>query len=362
MSNELTKTAAGGVPDHIRNRFGGGLSNSDLSGGIQGGFPVISYKGKVWALVKNGEKHLMLNEQQEPRASIEVVIVKASPTISKSWYSKGFEEGSTEAPDCHSFDGIAPAADAPKPQSKACASCPRNVWGSKITENGKKGRECADVKRLAVADPDDLDEAILLRVPAASLKFLGQFADMLSKRDAPYQAVVTRIGFEPTVAHPQFTFKAPRWLTEEQLDKVEALMNSDQVARILGTDPASQRHAEVVAPPEEDDELGPAPAHVTSKTKPVTQATEAEKAKAVAAGKAAAAAKPKPAPKAEVIPTEAEVEAAIVGDGDEGVVDLAAARQAKGGAKTPAPQSVDAVIADADEKLADILSSLDDDD
>jgi hypothetical protein len=352
VSNELTKAAAAQVPDHIRNRFGGGLTNSDLSGGITGGFPVISYKGKVWALVKNGEKQLMLNADGEPRSSIEVVIVKAAPTISKSFYAKGFEEGTTEAPDCHSFDGIAPAADAPKPQAKACATCPRNVWGSKITESGKKGRECADVKRLAVADPEDLDEAILLRVPAASLKFLGQFADMLSKRGAPYQAVRTRIGFDPQVAHPQFTFKAPGWLTEEQLDKVEELMNSDTVNRILGLDAASQRHAEVVAPPEEDDELGPAPAHISGK------ATAAQPvAKATAAPKAAAAAKAKP----QVIPTEDEVEQAIVGDE---VVDLAAARQAKAAPKPAAPkaQSVDAVIADADEKLADILSSLDDDD
>lgn len=361
MSKELTK-AASAVPAHIQARFGGVASNSDLAGGITGGFPVISYKGKVWALVKGGEKQLMLNADGEPRAAIEVVIIKAAPTLSKSYYSSGFEEGSSEAPDCHSYDAVAPAADAAKPQAKACASCPRNVWGSKITESGKKGRECADVKRLAVADPDNLDEAILLRVPAASLKFLAQFSDMLSKRGAPYQAVVTRIGFDPQVAHPQFTFKAPRWLTEEELDQVEALMNTDSVSRILGTDAASQQHAEEVVEAEED-ELGAPPAHIAAKTTaaqpkakattPVTQATPAQKKAAVAAGKAAA--------KEQVIPTEEELQEVIAGDEEENVVDLAAARG--GGTKAAArSQSVNAVIADADSKLQDILSSLDDDD
>lgn len=352
MSKELANTAAAQVPDHIRNRFGGSLTNSDLSGGITGGFPVISYKGKVWALVKNGEKTIMVNDEGDPRASIDVVVVKAAPTLSKSYYKGGFEEGSSDAPDCYSYDAVAPSADSPSPQSKTCATCPRNVWGSRISDNGKKGRECADVKRLAVADPDDLEEAILLRVPAASLKFLGQFADMLSKRGAPYQAVKTRIGFDPTVAHPQFTFKAPGWLTEEQLDKVEALMNSDTVNRILGLDAASQRHAEVAAPVEEEDELGELPPHLAAKA-------QAEVAKPAPAAKAAAAAKPKPA-KAQVLPTEDEVAAAIVGD-EENVVDLAAARTAKP-ASAPRGQSVEAVIADADEKLASILASLDDDD
>lgn len=351
--NQLTTTQAPAVPDHIRARFGDlGAVNSELSGGITGGFPVISFKGKTWALVENGERTLLVNGDGDPRPAIEVVIVKASPTISKTYYASGYEEGSSDQPDCHSNDGVGPAPDAANPQAKKCATCPRNIWGSKITESGKKGRECADVKRLAVADPDDLDKLCLLRVPAASLKFLSQFADTLSKRGAPYQAVVTRIGFDPSVAHPQFTFKAPRWLTEEQLDKVEELQRGDLVSRILGIDAAGRQVAE--AEEDEDDVLPPGPPP-TRVQQPAAKATAAQPQTAKATTKAPAKAKAAEA----VIPSEEELESVIAGD--EKVVDLAAAKASKPSQARPS-QSVDAVLAEAEEELTEILSGLDDDD
>jgi hypothetical protein len=86
---------------------------------------------------------------------------------------------------------------------------------------------------------------MLLRVPAATLKDLAGYADMLTRRGAPYQAVVTKIGFDPTVAHPKMTFKATRWLDADEAAKVKELMDDSVIEQITGT----QRQPTVAAKP-----------------------------------------------------------------------------------------------------------------
>lgn len=286
------------LPAHIAARFNV-QANSDLTEGTGAGFPVISYKGKVWAVSKSGERTVLLNSEGDPRASIDVVILKANPKLSKIYYAKGFEEGTSEKPDCYSNDSITPAADAQNKQAEKCAICPKNAWGSRMSENGGKGKACSDSRRLAVADPADIENVMLLRVPAASLKPLGTFARELEKRNVPYQAMVTKIGFNPEVAHPEFTFKPLSWLTEEQADMVAELQDSDTVNDILakgGHDGPAEPAPAPAAPV--DDFLPAADA--------IAEAPKATKPKAT---------KPKPAPVAEPEPeVEAPQEAATVLD------------------------------------------------
>lgn len=208
-----------------------------MSGGV--GFPVISIKGKVFH-IKRGDALEMVTKPEapdEPAASIEVVILRAGPPgkTAKTFYATGYTEGSDTKPTCYSNDGVAPAADAEARQADSCALCPQNVWGSKITEQGNKTRACADVKRLAVAPAGCVDDAMLLRVPAASLKGLNQYVDLLAKRgvDATYK-VVTKIGFDYTVAHPLLTFKPVGFVDEATFLAAEAARESDVVRQIIG--------------------------------------------------------------------------------------------------------------------------------
>lgn len=305
------------VPAHIAARFGG-VANTDLSANVgMGGYPIISCKGKVWHVVRGDERTLITNDEGDPRSNLEVVIVKSNPHLSKVFYQSGYEEGSQAKPTCYSNDGTRPADDAQTPQAEKCAVCPNNVWGSRITDNGSKGKACSDSRRLAVAPVADLENPMLLRVPAASLKDLTAYAEMLTRRRAPYQAVVTKVGFDHSVAHPQFTFKVVRWLTDEEADTVARVMESDLVASITGmaAEPAIE---------------GTPPARAVE-----TAAKPEPKAKPAAARKA------EPAPKAAPVMEEEEVPAPV----------------------TDKPRSrVDAVLADANASLDDILASLSMDD
>lgn len=230
------------LPAHIAklNLQVGGAAINEMTGGITSGFPIISYKGKVWRMRKGGEEIMHLDDQNNAMPSIDVVLVQANPMPSKIFYDKKYEEGTTEAPRCFSNDGMVPDVSVQAPICKSCAACPNNVWGSRITDNGKKSRACSDARRMAIVFANDLNEKgeecakYLLRVPPASLNPLKDYAEkMLAPRGIQFFNVVTRIGFDPAAAHPQFQFKPVRLLNEGEATAVGGLRGSEDVRRIL---------------------------------------------------------------------------------------------------------------------------------
>ena len=242
---------------------------NELAGGVTSGFPIISYKGKVWRIRKGGEETLHVDDDGNAMPTIEVVLVQANPMPSKIYYDKAFEEGSNEPPRCFSNDGAKPDASVQNPISKVCATCPNNVWGSRITENGKKSRLCSDARRMAVVFANDLYEnaddcqKLLLRVPPASLNPLKDYAEkVLAPKGIPFFGIVTRIGFDVQAAHPQFTFKPARFLNDEEADAIVRLRGSEDIKRILAE---AQEFPVAPAAGGEDDAAGqsqssPAPA------------------------------------------------------------------------------------------------------
>ena len=222
------------LPAFLQETFG--ITNDLIvSGG--GGYPTVSIKGKVFTLKRGDEKTLITNADDEPARSLEVVILKAGPAgdkLAKVYYKSGYTEGSDAKPLCYSNDGIAPSINATEPQCKTCAACPQNVWGSHVSEDGKKGKACSDSKRLAIAPAGQINDPMLLRVPAASLKALTAFGQQLAKRGVPYQAVVAKIGFDYSVAHPALTFKPVGFVDEGTLGEIKEAMGSDLVKRICG--------------------------------------------------------------------------------------------------------------------------------
>lgn len=231
----------------ISARFAGKIAVDDnMSAGIEASYGIMKFKGKVWSTSFKGEERpLMRPDGDGPRNSIDVVVLQVSRVKSKIFYAKGYVEGSTEAPDCWSTNGVTPDPQASSKQCTTCAACPQNVWGSRTTEAGKKGKACSDSKRMAIvpADPSGENAALLrnellggpmlLRVPAASLAPMAAYNDRMKAANYPYQTVVTRISFDPKEAYPHFVFQAVRPLSDSEADVVVELVNSPQVSRIV---------------------------------------------------------------------------------------------------------------------------------
>ena len=278
-------------------------SADDLSAGVTGSFAVMSFRASRWRIKYQGEETPILNADGDPVASIEVVLLKANPHITKNFYDQGYSEGASEAPDCFSLDGVRPDATAPNRQATTCAQCPKNVFGSRITPAGKKAKACQDNRRLALVPANDLDNEtfggpMLLRVPAASLADLAMMGKNLKARGFPYNAVTVRIGFDMEASYPKLTFKPIRPLSDDEAEKVMELLHDERLERILAEAVELKDEPAAAAPEpvaEEQDDLFEQPPKA-AKPKPAAKP---------------AAAKPKPTPKAS---PAAETEASLDDD------------------------------------------------
>lgn len=235
MSNQVVPFESAKLPAFLASKAND--VNDDLTANVGAGFPVLSIKGKTFTVKRGKEATLLTREldgEKIPAQAVEVVLLKANKNFSKTWYVKGYTEGSDAKPDCFSNDGETPDPSVEAPQSKKCATCPKNVWGSKISDDGSKLKACTDVRRLAIAPAGQLNDPMLLRVPPASLKPLAEYGQMLKKRGVPYNAVITKIKFDPEAATPKLQFAPVRFLTEEQYAESEEAANSELVQDIIG--------------------------------------------------------------------------------------------------------------------------------
>lgn len=226
--------AFGQVPAHLQN-----AGVNDMAEGVGGGFGIISYRGKVWRTKFRGEETAMMREDGSgPKAAIEVVVVRAAPNLSKIFFESGYVEGSNAAPDCFSTNGVVPDPAANKKQARACGGCPKNAWGSRVTDAGKQVKACSDSKRLAVVPAGDLKNEtmggpMLLRVPAASLQDMAAFTNMMAGQGFNYNTYVMSISFDINDAFPKFVFKAVRPLTADEFAIVKELNEGPVAQRIL---------------------------------------------------------------------------------------------------------------------------------
>lgn len=221
----------------LASQFQSFLGADDLDAGVSGGYPVMSIRGAKWRIVEGGEESpIYMPGTKDLAPAIKVVLMRANQALSKTFYLGKYVEGSDTPPDCSSNDGIRPLDDSPNKQSDACATCPQNVWGSKINESsGKQVKACADVRRMAILPADDMSYSpILLRVPGASLGDLAAYGKALKKRGIPYAAVVTKLAFDADAAYPKITFQFERVLTAEEMALVAGRMDEPIIDDIIG--------------------------------------------------------------------------------------------------------------------------------
>ena len=344
MSNIILFSAGAQLPAYLQNKATLALINADVaSGGTS--FPVLSIKGKVFTLVKDKQKKVLMrpDDQDEILQNINLAVVRANKNA-RVFYMKEYSEDDTgdsvsKAPDCYSGDGVTPAADAKSPQAKKCQLCPHAVWNS-----GKqgKGTACSVNTRLAVVDPDNVGEPWLLRVPAGSRANFADACKVADSRGLPYNAVIFKVGFDPLAPSPKLTFKPIGLASDTAYGKISEMYETDDVKDIVGLLPHAPR-----APREDDD---------------TPDLTADELDAAMEAKKAVTTAKAKPAPVAEkpkAAPKPAPVVDEITMDDIEDVIPKAAPVAEKPKAAPKAAPKAEPVKA-ASNDMADLLGDLDD--
>jgi hypothetical protein len=221
------------IPAHLAARLQQPSSlAASLASGLSTGVsvPRISIKGARFRIVE-GSTETVLDD-----IKLKTVIVGANPAVTKTFYAKAWDPNDeATGPDCYSNDGKAPAGDAPKPQHDACALCPQNAWGSKISPNGQKIKACADQKKLAVVAGDDPDGPVyLLQVTPAALKELNQYQRELALRGIPPEVVFTTLSFDTNASFPKLKFSFGGFLDAQTQAVVDDLFGTDKVRDVTG--------------------------------------------------------------------------------------------------------------------------------
>jgi hypothetical protein len=239
--NALTTLPPGGMPSIFASRSDLPDMAKAAGANLLPSFAVIGYKGRNWRVKYRGEDELLTDERNVPIPFLDVAIVGISPAIAKIWYDKRYQEGDNAAPDCWSTNGVSPDLASPKKQCSTCAACPQNVFGSRITEAGKKGKACQDNRRLAVVPMGDVSNEgyggpMLLRLPPMSLANLDKYARDIGPFGAQPYMVGTRLGFNYDVAYPEITFQALGWLPTEDASVALDWITDPQTERILSTE------------------------------------------------------------------------------------------------------------------------------
>ena len=303
MSAIVPFVAGAKLPAYLSDRAALSAINDEIV--THAGFPVLSIKGKVFTLVKDGERKVLTREDDpdEILQSLTVAVARAN-TNSRVFYAKAYSEDDAEAakPDCTSNDGVAPSADARTPQAKKCAVCPHAVWG---TGKEGKGTACAVNTRLAIVDPESTEapEPYLLRVPAGSKANFAEIVKVAKKRGVPYNSLALKISFDPTAPAPKLMFKLVGFVSDDVYAKINALYADETVLGIVGLGaPRAALPAPEEAPTVTEADLDAA---LQAKAAKVTKAAVEKAAapdptpaptEAPNAAKPAKAAKPAPAP------------------------------------------------------------------
>lgn len=216
MSNDLAILDSG-VPEYLKTLQVDETTKALMGGSSGSSIKRISIKGGVWRLMING-KEVAQNEDRH----MNVVIVAASPKVSRTYYAQQYQEGGeVTSPDCWSADGITPDVKAVSPQAKRCVDCPQNAQGS----GQGNSRACRYSQRLAVVLANDLGgDVFQLTLPATSIFGEGSvgkwplqaYAKMLGSKGIPITAVTTEMRFDTNSATPKINFKAVGFLENAQ--------------------------------------------------------------------------------------------------------------------------------------------------
>lgn len=282
MSN-LSLFASSPVPAHIKAAGMSDLAKS-LAGGSGGGGKRISTKGGVFRLYSEGKEVAAIEDR-----FLDVVIVRAAPKVSRTFYAGQYIDGQNTAPTCWSQDGDVPDPSCKTKQAANCASCPQNVKGSGQGDS----RACRYSQRLAVVLANDISGDVMQLSLAATSIFgreeggnhpLQSYARAVIAAGGDPAKLVTQMRFDTKAPVPKLFFKPVRWLDADEIETCVAQGATPEAERaVLMT--VSQQDGVPAASTPAPLAIGPAPT-------------------APAAPKAAKAAKPAPAPAPAVEPEE----------------------------------------------------------
>jgi hypothetical protein len=120
----------------------------------------------------------------------------------RAYYSKPYQPDVLSAPDCYSFDGIAPHPQAKVAQSDACSQCRFNEFGSAANAKGKackEGARFAAIHADALESPEKIAAATIVqgRLSVLNSKGFRVYAGYFEEKEVPIWQSVSMLHVSP---------------------------------------------------------------------------------------------------------------------------------------------------------------------
>ena len=156
------------------------------------------------------------------------IILSVDP---RDGYMKKWTEGhsSNELPSCVSYDGKKPHDSSMAKQNDICATCPKNMWGSKITPRGKKAKACLDIKQLLVFVPNLSKDVYTILLAPTSIRALDKYRKLLRDRNTPLHMAKTAIYYDDTVNYAKLSFAYKGHFDSKIQNYINNLINLKEV-------------------------------------------------------------------------------------------------------------------------------------
>lgn len=211
--------------------------------------PSLSYEGKTWTVIKDGEKKKLTRKNEdgdvEPITTFQGVILGYAEKRGRAYYEGTYDPNKISTPACWSHDGVMPDDSVSEPVHPKCDGCPMAAKGSRQTDQGKATVACSQHRMLAVVPAAKLDFQPLRMKLAITSDWdkdgsepgwyaFQQYLDQFRAKKVPHTAmVVTKFRFDPNVAFPKVLFQPARWLTADELEVVKPIVKSEEVKNLL---------------------------------------------------------------------------------------------------------------------------------
>jgi hypothetical protein len=216
------------------------------------GVPTLSYRGRKWSTIINGEKTTFVRRNaegdEEPVGVLRVIVLDFAQKRGRTFYEGKFDPEVATRPDCWSADGEIPDSSVEAPQCASCSSCPMSVKGSKINELGKETTACSMHRLVAVVPAGNLEHAPMrLKLSITSdfdsqspdLEKAGWYAfrnytDYLRTRQIKHtSAVITKIKFDPNKDFPKVIFSPEGFINAAQAARIAELVRAPEVKALI---------------------------------------------------------------------------------------------------------------------------------
>ncbi len=210
--------------------------------------PSLSYEGKTWTIVKDGNKTKLQAKNSDgdmvPVPVMRVVLLGYNPDRGRAFYEGAYNPAASAAPKCWSADGKAPDPSVKEKQAALCANCPQSVKGSRV-QDGEERIACSSHRMIAIAPAFDLSaDPLRLKIAVTSdydkdivehgWYAFRQYTDWLKSRGVSHTGlVVTKIKFDPNTAYPKLLFALDRLLTPEEIMTIKTTLENPKVKELL---------------------------------------------------------------------------------------------------------------------------------